>query len=82
MMRQNFASGGFASASAYEQLTYELDDAGISGGAIYDALVAVAAREVGRPLLSSDRRAATTYARLAYRWSSSRRDLPQREQPS
>jgi predicted nucleic acid-binding protein len=64
MMRQNFASGGLASAAAHQRLVNELDDVGISGGAIYDALVAVAAREVGRPLLSSDRRAATTYARL------------------
>jgi predicted nucleic acid-binding protein len=37
---------------------------GIAGGAIYDALVGVAARESGATLLTLDRRAVATYQRL------------------
>jgi toxin FitB len=36
----------------------------ISGGAVYDAIVAVTADRHKRTLLSCDRRAATTYERL------------------
>ena len=36
--------------------------AGISGGAIYDALIAETARLAGASLVSADRRAAATYA--------------------
>ncbi len=39
-------------------------EAGIAGGAVYDALVGMAARAAGIPLLSCDRRAAATYAAL------------------
>jgi predicted nucleic acid-binding protein len=42
----------------------ELADRGVTGGATYDALVAVAAREAGAVLLSCDRRAAATYERV------------------
>lgn len=38
--------------------------AGIAGGAVYDGLVALAARESGIRLLSCDRRALTTYQAL------------------
>lgn len=38
--------------------------AGIAGGAVYDGLVALAARTAGIPLLSCDRRATGTYAAL------------------
>ncbi|WP_194421130.1 PIN domain-containing protein [Microbacterium abyssi] len=38
--------------------------AGIAGGAAYDGLVGLAARAAGIPLLSCDRRAEPTYARL------------------
>lgn len=38
---------------------------GIAGGAVYDALVALAAIEAGALLLTRDRRAAGTYAALA-----------------
>jgi toxin FitB len=37
---------------------------GIAGGAVYDALVGLAAREAGLPLATRDRRAASTYAAL------------------
>lgn len=39
--------------------------AGIAGGAVYDGLVALAARSAATPLLSCDRRAIPTYAALA-----------------
>ena len=41
-----------------------LGRAGIAGGAVYDALVALAARSAGVPLATRDRRAASTYAAL------------------
>jgi toxin FitB len=40
---------------------------GIAGGAVYDALVALAAREADLPLATRDRRAAATYAALQVR---------------
>jgi toxin FitB len=42
----------------------ELDGLTISGGAVYDALVGLAARSSRRVLLTSDQRAAATYAAL------------------
>lgn len=41
-----------------------LAEAGIAGGAVYDGLVALAARESGIRLLSCDRRAVPTYQAL------------------
>lgn len=41
----------------------ELADAGVSGGALYDGLIALGAREGEATLLSLDRRAAPTYRR-------------------
>lgn len=38
--------------------------AGVAGGAVYDGLVALAARTAGCPLMSCDRRATRTYAAL------------------
>lgn len=42
----------------------ELAEAGIAGGAVYDGLVALAARAAGLTLLTCDRRAIGTYAKL------------------
>lgn len=42
----------------------ELADAGVAGGAVYDGLVALAARSAGITLLTCDRRAIGTYAKL------------------
>ncbi|WP_435748585.1 PIN domain-containing protein [Microbacterium sp. PMB16] len=39
-------------------------DTGIAGGAVYDGLVALAARAAATPLLSCDRRAIPTYSAL------------------
>jgi toxin FitB len=37
---------------------------GVAGGSVYDAIVALAARDAGLPLATRDRRAASTYAAL------------------
>lgn len=46
------------------RLVARLAHAGVSGGAVYDALVAATAAEHGRTLLTLDSRAAATYARM------------------
>lgn len=50
-------------ASALMDIVGELDERGISGGAVYDGLVALSARAHGAELVSLDRRAADTYRR-------------------
>jgi predicted nucleic acid-binding protein len=49
------------SATGHQQLLQEIAEAGIMGGAVYDALVAGIAREAGAMLVSRDVRAAATY---------------------
>lgn len=49
--------------SEYAKALEELTNAGVRGGAIYDGLIAVGAREAGAILISLDRRAARTYVR-------------------
>jgi toxin FitB len=51
-------------APRYTDALAELARLGIGGGAIYDGLIAFAAREIGGRLVSLDRRAAPTYRRL------------------
>lgn len=51
-------------AKSYERLLDEVAGKRITGGAVYDALVAVTAREAGGVLLTLDRRAETTYRLL------------------
>lgn len=46
----------------------EAAEAGIAGGAVYDALVGATARHAGALLLSRDHRAARTYERLGVRF--------------
>ncbi|MCP9489287.1 MAG: PIN domain-containing protein [Solirubrobacteraceae bacterium MAG38_C4-C5] len=41
-----------------------LSEQGVSGGAVYDGLIALTARAAGAQLLTLDRRALTTYARV------------------
>jgi predicted nucleic acid-binding protein len=48
-------------AGAYSEAMALLSESGSSGGAIYDALIALAAREAGLTLVSLDRRARSTY---------------------
>jgi toxin FitB len=55
----------FPSAEEHRSFIDEIAARGISGGAIYDALVALSARSAGLPLLSRDRRAASTYLSMA-----------------
>jgi predicted nucleic acid-binding protein len=52
------------SGARYVGALSELADAVIEGGAVYDGLIALAARDAGARLVSLDRRAATTYARV------------------
>ena len=52
------------SPESHRQLLGELGSHGIAGAATYDALIAAVAREAGATLVSCDRRAASTYARL------------------
>ncbi len=55
------------SASEQESAHRLLAAAGIAGGAVYDGLVAIAARSAGMPLATHDRRALGTYAALGVR---------------
>ena len=64
LLKHNFPSSVFVDAADQIRFTEELRDLPISGGAIYDGLVGLAARSSGRPLLSRDRRASATYASL------------------
>lgn len=45
----------------YYSMLREVQASGIVGGAVYDALIGVTAREAGAMLVSLDRRAARTY---------------------
>jgi predicted nucleic acid-binding protein len=51
------------SAKAYRGFLFQLPELGISGGAVYDALIAATAAEHDAQLLSCDRRAAANYER-------------------
>lgn len=52
------------SAPASKRLFALLAELGVSGGAVYDALVGAAAKEHGLPLVTRDRRALDTYRAL------------------
>jgi len=64
LLAHNFPGSRFLGAEAAEQLHARLAQLGIAGGAVYDALVAVAAAEHGVTLATRDRRAAETYRAL------------------
>jgi toxin FitB len=64
LLRDNFPETVFVTDADQVAFTLELETTTISGGAIYDALVALAARSARRVLLTSDQRAAATYAAL------------------
>lgn len=64
VVRRAFPATVALSKSLALQAPRLMSEAGIAGGATYDGLVALAAREAGAPLLSCDRRAARTYALL------------------
>jgi predicted nucleic acid-binding protein len=50
--------------SGYREALTTLAAAGVEGGAVWDGLIGLAAREAGTQLVSLDRRAATTYERI------------------
>lgn len=60
----SFGSMVVASTQVSATVHRVLADAGIAGGAVYDGLVALAAREAGLPLATRDARARATYEAL------------------
>ena len=64
LLETNFPSVLTVPANVARALPRVLAPAGIAGGAVYDALVALAARAGRATLLTRDRRAAATYAAL------------------
>ena len=67
LLQQNFPATRFLPAEATADLFDELAARGIAGGAVYDALVAAAARAHGAELATRDRRAADTYQAIGVR---------------
>ena len=64
LLAHNFPAAVFLGEVATSSLVGELATLGISGGAVYDALVGAAAREHGRPLATRDARARPVYEAL------------------
>lgn len=64
LLSRNFPESRFLSAEAAGDLLDRLNQIGIAGGAVYDALVACAAVEHQLPLATRDRRAIETYRAL------------------
>jgi predicted nucleic acid-binding protein len=67
LLAHNFPATAFLEAEAAAGLGPELAQLGISGGAVYDAIVGAAARQHGRVLLSGDARARPVYEALRVR---------------
>jgi predicted nucleic acid-binding protein len=67
VLAHDFPVMGFLAAEAAVALGPELARLGISGGAVYDALVGAAARQHGRSLVSCDARARPVYEALSVR---------------
>ena len=61
LISANFPHSRFLDEGSTSALTGELANRGVSGGAVYDTLVAAAAAHHKLPLVSRDRRAAETY---------------------
>ncbi|HET8786103.1 MAG TPA: type II toxin-antitoxin system VapC family toxin [Candidatus Limnocylindrales bacterium] len=64
LLSHDFPVAAFLGESESRELAAEVSRLGISGGAVYDALVGAAARQHGHVLLSRDRRAAPVYQAL------------------
>lgn len=64
ILQAGFPHTRFLSAAASEELSLRFAVLGISGGAVYDALVGAAAVEHEATLLTRDRRALPTYQAL------------------
>ena len=68
IIRHNFPSSHALRASSAPDVLETLVTAEVSGGAVYDGLVALAARDADILLITCDKRALTTYARLGARF--------------
>jgi predicted nucleic acid-binding protein len=64
LIETNFPASVHLDAGDSATMLARLTAAGVSGGAIYDGLVAAAAKAAGLLLVSSDRRAVETYLAL------------------
>ena len=64
LLRTNFPASSFLSDTAQRSFIDELTSLPIAGGAIYDALVGLAARAARQTLLTRDQRALSTYQAL------------------
>lgn len=64
LLAHNFPASAFLGETAAGDLGGELAGLGVSGGAVYDALVGAAARQHRRPLVSGDARARPVYESL------------------
>jgi predicted nucleic acid-binding protein len=64
LLAHNFPASGFLGETPAADLGGELARLGISGGAVYDALVGAAARHHRLPLVSTDTRARPVYEAL------------------
>jgi predicted nucleic acid-binding protein len=64
LLAHNFPAPAFLGEAGAADFGGELARLGISGGAVYDALVAAAARQHGLPLVSGDARARPVYEAL------------------
>lgn len=64
VLARNFPASGFLGEAEAADLGRELARLGISGGAVYDALVGAAARQHRLPLVSADARARPIYEAL------------------
>ena len=69
----NFPASRFLSATDTGELLREFVEAGLTGGAVYDGLVAAAAREHRLPLITCDRMAEPTYRSLGVSYQLLRR---------
>jgi predicted nucleic acid-binding protein len=67
LIRERFAPPFMLAHGTYARLPDQLSDLGIAGGAVYDALVALAAIEHDAELATRDARAKATYERLGAR---------------
>ena len=64
LLARNFPASGFLGEAEAADLGGELGRLGISGGAVYDALVGATARQHRLPLVSADARARPVYDAL------------------
>ena len=64
LLRDRFEDPAVLDTRSYRGAPTVLAKSGITGGATYDGLIALAARAAGLPLASRDRRAHSTYSLL------------------